>query len=144
MARAAHFVFELVNDVVAVEIDDVDEAPFVRIGVCRDEVASLQPAIRPAEVRDVDLDVMTVVCRQRVGSLSKNQALTQADGNPHEGARGIDCDIGSCREDFGIEARGCDLGAEKIGLAFTGCKSLGRDQRAPSELPAAADQAPQF
>ncbi len=39
MPCAAHVVLELVDDGAAVEIDDIDEAPFVRVGVFRNEVA---------------------------------------------------------------------------------------------------------
>ena len=72
MRGAAHFMLDGEQVLAAVEIDDVLEAVLVLIVFLGDEAALQEALIRAGEVGDVDLDVVAVIVRLRLSSVSRN------------------------------------------------------------------------
>ena len=61
------------------EIDDVLEAVLVLVALLGDEAQLLEPAVRPGEIRHVDLHVMAVEGALRRVGLAKHEILPGPD-----------------------------------------------------------------
>src|ERR1700704_650082 len=66
VSQASHFVLDLEQRLPRFRIDDPLEAPLVRVGLHADEAALEQLLVWRREVRDVHLDMVTVVRRDRL------------------------------------------------------------------------------
>src|SRR5438445_12919571 len=80
--QASHFVLDLEQRLVRFRIDDSLEAPLVLAGLHGDEAALEQLLVGRRKVGDVDLDMVTVVRRDRRARFGVPQALVAPDRHP--------------------------------------------------------------
>src|SRR5579872_2595518 len=102
--HAAHFVFDREQHLAGVEVDDVLEAVLAAVALLGDQVELCQPVVRPAEILDIDLQMVAVERLQLLVGLAKDQALLDADRHIGGLALAIALDLGLGAEDFAIEA----------------------------------------
>src|ERR1700722_1612055 len=105
MFHAADLVLNRVQHLLSVLwIDDILEAVLMLVALFEDQPALQQLLIRPREVRHIDLHMMTVVRRQRLVGLAKNQVLPDPDSDPCIASTVILDDLRRRAHDLLIEA----------------------------------------
>src|ERR1051326_3470188 len=82
MLHAADLVLDREQRLAAPRIDDVLEAILVLIALLGDEAALQEPPMGTGEIADIDLNVVTVVIRQRPVGLAEDQVLLRAYRGP--------------------------------------------------------------
>ena len=75
MRHTAHLVLDGVEEFAIHRIDDILEAILVLIAFLDDQAMVLQPLVRAGEISDVNLQMVAVVFRNRLGGLAENQIL---------------------------------------------------------------------
>src|SRR4029077_339565 len=103
--HAADLVLDLEQHLAGVEVDDVLEAVLAAVALLGDQVELAQLLVWPAEILDIDLQVMAVEFRQLLVGLAENQLLLRPDLDVCRLAAAIALDLGQRAEDLFIEAR---------------------------------------
>src|SRR5581483_5007593 len=111
MPHAADFVLDREKRRAIFLIDYLPEPVLMLIALLGDQGAFEQPAIGTGEIRDVDLDVMSVVVGERGGTLAKDELLSGADLDPRAGAARAVLHAGPGTHDFAVKSRDSAGGA---------------------------------
>src|SRR5437660_346889 len=104
MLHAAHLVLDGEQHRARIEIDDVLEAVLMLIALLGNDAELLQPAVGAGEIRDIDLDMVTVEGRLRLVGLAKDEILPGPDHDAGSASIPVIQEVGRGAHDLAVEA----------------------------------------
>src|SRR5208282_1167493 len=105
MPHAAHLVLDGEQSLARFGIREILESILMLVALLRHEAVVEQFPVRTRKVRNVNLDVMAVVGRQRAVGFAKQQMLPDADFDPRDSAGAILARGRLCSHNLAVEPR---------------------------------------
>src|SRR5450759_1929955 len=141
ITQAAHLVLDREQQLAAVQVNDVAEAILVFIAFFGNQAACSEEAMRPRKIREINLDVVAVIGRQRACGFAKQKLLGGAGIHPGNRIAAAllyrrDCAQGlavKTRDPVGGAARHLELDIRKreVGRAEFGARRVATEAVAP-------------